>query len=120
MNIVKLNSSSPIETNMYALLLHWTFIFELSEVNRTMCIELEKKNEYEIKTTLESKNIPYVVLNDVAFNNYIDWSETERINSIGKFIKLNQQTPAPEEPTLEDTKKFRTLFAQYILDNTIK
>lgn len=120
MNIIKLNSNAPIESNMYVILLHWTYIYKLSDENRNISINLEPLNNYMIEQALTDKNIPFIKLNDEAMNNYIDWSETERINGINKYLKLNSQAPAPDEISLEDAKNFRTWFATYTLNNTLK
>lgn len=118
MNIIKLNNNSEKFPGQYVFLTHWTFIYPLSEANQKIAIGMETYNEYMIEQELSKNDIEYFKLTNETLD-WIDWTETERINSIYTYLKLNKQAPAPDDIPVEFVKQFRLWFANFVLDNTL-
>lgn len=133
MNIIKLKDvtmpeglkiSSFFNENLkgkYAYWIQMRYIFPFSSINYEDYVKYEQASEIEMTNKCIPKHIDLYGRDDCMFyfNNYIDTTETQRINSIDSFKIYNSYTP-DYDITINDLKCFRTWLAnQLLLLNTI-
>ena len=101
----------------YAYWIHCTYVVTFDDMMDGY-MSMEKFNNDEIVDYLESNEIQYLDLEgrDSWAKNYIDWTITEKVNDISKFIKSNSFIP-DDDITIDDLKNFRTWLAQTLLNN---
>ena len=131
MNIIKFNDiiadQSLIDADFfnenlrgkYAYWVHCKYVITLDSMDVNEVVELEKSSDEDIIDELLSESIKYVDLYEggghwIYTEGYIDWTKTNKINSVDKYITYNSYVP-DDDITLEELKKFRTWLATNLL-----